>query len=162
MISQRPMCGYSEMETGLLEKSIADLAAGFENAFEAAWARYAILQGAEKKGTLNTIWISYLRTGVLMDTAWLQIDLLDEGGWGALEECCTDWDIRPAVASIYESAQRKYGQTEAEREKQLLDKAEQFIGMLKKHLPTIIQTVREEYPQVQFRFGEYMGTSQTI
>ena len=96
------MCGYSEMETGLLEKSIADLAAGFENAFDAAWARYAILQGAEKKGTLNTIWISYLRTGVLMDTAWLQIDLLDKGGWGALEECCTDWDIRPAVASIYE------------------------------------------------------------
>ena len=79
-----------------------------------------------------------------------------------MEECCTDCDIRPAVASIYESAQRKYGQTEAEREKQLLEKAEQFIGMLKKHLPTIIQTVREEYPQVQFRFGEYMGTSQTI
>ena len=59
-------------------------------------------------------------------------------------------------------AKRNLPVLDEEREKQLLEKAEQFIGMLKKHLPTIIQTVREEYPQVQFRFGEYMGTSQTI
>lgn len=150
------------MEIKLLEQNIEMMAGSFQMVFETAWGRYQILQGAKKKGALNTVQISFLRTGVLLKTAWFQIDLLDEDGWGALEECCEDWEIGPILNDIYESTQENNRISTAQREKQLLAHAEQFAEMFQQILPAVIRPVREEYPQVQFRFGEYMGTSQTI
>lgn len=143
----------------LVESEKHNLALNFETCFDKTWKAYNSMQKDGLKGDLCYIYISFLRSGVLLHDAWFQLDFFDERNWGDLTPCSVDWQTDIISNEIYSYVNKLYHKkmTAREKDKLLLQYSEETKDEIKNILPHILQMKKAEYPNLTFQFGDFMG-----
>ncbi|MFF2484365.1 hypothetical protein [Paenibacillus sp. NPDC058071] len=75
-------------------------------AFEQACVRASLLQQQERKGEINYIQFSYLRTSLMEQRAEYRIDLYDAGWYMDREECASLWQADFLFEPMFERTQK--------------------------------------------------------
>lgn len=142
---------------------LTELRTELENVWFSALQKYAVLQKEEKKGPARYAYLSLLRSGVLTNQAWFQLDLKDGQGWGDIVDCTEDWWLIPALMQLeftpLFSRLGKKHQEEAEiaAEKKALLLASQMLEFVNANGVFLFSRITAEYPKIEFGIGEYMG-----
>jgi len=148
----------------LLETYEDSLTNSFMSCFDVAWKQFQLMQFSRLKGDLSYVCISFLRTGVLLNSAWFQLDFLDKKGWGNIEECSVEWDINPVSTVIYSHINYLDNsvQSAEQKDKVLITCAEKLVNNMASFTARLVANKKTYFPKVEFRYGCYMGEYRTI
>ncbi|MBG9792938.1 hypothetical protein ABD76_10740 [Paenibacillus dendritiformis] len=83
----------------------------FLAAFEAVCKQAAKLQAEGRKGSIRYVYISFLRTSIMANTAHYRIDAYDDNWFLDLEECASSWSADFIFAPLF----RRMGELEEKR-----------------------------------------------
>ncbi|WP_374020736.1 hypothetical protein ABU162_14825 [Paenibacillus thiaminolyticus] len=83
----------------------------FLEAFEAVCKQAAKLQEEGRKGSIHYVYISFLRTSIMANTAQYRIDAYDDNWFLDLEECASSWSADFIFVPLF----RRMGELEEKR-----------------------------------------------
>ncbi|CAH8247771.1 hypothetical protein WJ0W_005028 [Paenibacillus melissococcoides] len=83
----------------------------FLAAFEAVCKQAAKLQAEGRKGSIRYVYISFLRTSIMANTALYRIDAYDDNWFLDVEECASSWSADFIFAPLF----RRMGELEEKR-----------------------------------------------
>lgn len=152
----------------MCKASLFELRAELETIWDTASQKYYNIQLQESKGPPRYAYLSLLRTGVLTNQAWFQLDLKDNQGWGDIADCTEDWWLRPILARLDFTAEssmvgQKYiEEAEVTLERKTLKLASQLLEIISKNGIFLLKTIKHKHPEIVFSIGEYMKIQDII
>lgn len=148
----------------------------FQCCLENLCCKYKQLQELGELEEMRYVYISFLRSSILDQAGWYQMDAYDTRGLASLKECAEKWDFICITSEMYEIVNL----IQAEFKKQTFVKeyeidyiqyhlAERFHQEYKDFIYEILERVLYEngkklfdYNHVYFMLGEYLDKSQFI
>jgi len=150
---------------------LTSLSNGFHTALQEVLQKYALLRSSGKKETLKYIYISYLRSSIIIQQPTYRIDLYDENRFADLTDCFSYWDVGSFMNQIYKDIyvlETKMLHSDDPREyhveKIWLEEAEKYAITLSSQILSIIKACqgKVDLEGVEWYAGEFFDKSKRI
>ncbi len=153
-----------------LEDRLPQIRDSFERSMGPVLERFSLSEENKRNGALEWVYISYLRSGILLHSACYRIDCYDCRDRISNEECAGTWDFsyihKPFLEAV-DKLKTEFGRQSRVKKYELdalvFDLGERFFLLAKEFIPSVAEEWTKEYgrkylwgQRVSFMAGEFL------